>query len=407
MTAMTAQRRPDPLASARNRDILHACRALGILQVIWFHVIIAVARLAPEGAMPGIIDRIPGVLNPLWQAMGVDLIFMVSALLLGLSLLSEAQDTGRISLRAHAIKRLSRILPLYWLALLVYALAEGRFGGDFWRSALFAGHILGDRNVIPVGWSMEVIILVYMALPFAVMGLLRSRRPWLWLAGALALTSLPRLAYLVLSHADAAGFYPVMLADRTPPPAAFDLYFRPWFRLSPFVIGLGLAFALSRGWRPPLRPFLWLLSFAGLVYGTGLPIHDADSWPYRMGGPVFWSLFWAFCHTIFALGAAGVIWLAVTGHGTARLPLHRLWQAISQAIFPIYLFHMPIIALAAIPVYRSTDLQALAGTTVAHVLATGVLTAALTLGLAMLLNRYVEAPLQTRLRRRFLGNAPK
>lgn len=393
----------DPLAPARNSDILHACRAIGILQVIWFHVIIGVARLAPDGAMPAVIDRIPGLFNPLWQAMGVDLIFMVSALLLGLSLFSEAQETGRISLRAHAVKRLSRILPLYWLAVLVYALAEGRFGGDFWRSAIFAGHILGDRNVIPVGWSMEVIILVYAGLPVAVMGLVRSRWPWLWLAAALAVTTLPRLAYLAASGADAAGFYPVMLADRTPPPAAFDLYFRPWFRLSPFVVGLALAFALARGLRPPARPALLLVSLACIAYGTGLPIHDAASWPYRLGGPLFWTLFWAFCHTVFALGAAGLVWLAMTGRGTARLPLHGLWQAISKAIFPIYLFHMPIIALAAIPVYRSTDLSALAETTAVHVLATGALTAALTLGLATLLNRYVEAPIQTRLRRRFLG----
>lgn len=389
--------------TSRQRQWVDLFRAVGILRVLAFHVFAGIMIHAPSGTAGALIGRVPGWMTPLWQAGGADMIFTTSAFLIGLSLMSEWQDSGRISFRIHAVRRISRILPLYWLALLFYA-AVGEAGGtEFWLSAVFLGFTFGNSNVIPVGWSMEVIIQVYIALPFVVTALMRSRSPWIWIALSIIATAGLRYVYLELSSASPRGFYEATMLDRVPVYEAFSVYYRPWFRLTPFLVGLALALAVHRGTRPRARPFLWLLAGLMFWFGAALPVHDPNSWIYLWTGERFWTVYWAFCHSAVSIGTALLLWLLLTGRsaateGAAPLPLLRFWQPFSKVIFGIYLFHFPMIALAAVVVYRSTDPAALAATGTWHVLATGSLAALLSLGLSILIYRYFERPVQNRLR---------
>jgi len=169
--------------SAANRRLLDLFRAIGILQVVLFHVVAGIVMLAPREDLPAFIDRIPTPMNFTWQAMGVDMIFLVSALLISLGLLEEHAKTGRIDFKAHFIRRLSRILPLYYIAIALYSLDRGTFT-EIALSAVFMAFVFGDTNVVDVGWAIEALMFSYIALPFAVLALARSRRPLLWILTA-------------------------------------------------------------------------------------------------------------------------------------------------------------------------------------------------------------------------------
>ncbi len=74
---------------------------------------------------------------------------------------------------------------------------------------------------------------------------------------------------------------------------------------------------------------------------------------------------------------------------------------ISRNIMGIYLFHMPMILIGAVIVFRTDDATVLGTATVIHVLAIFGIALVLSLGLAALLNRFIEVPTQSALRRRF------
>ena len=138
--------------STGNRAFIDLLRTIGILQVVLFHVIHGIVRFAPSDSISGFVDRMPWWMNFAWQAYGVDMIFVISAFLLTWSLILEHNETGRIDLRGFYIRRLSRILPLYYIALILFALGQGNSLWEIVTSALFIGYIVSDFNVIPVGW---------------------------------------------------------------------------------------------------------------------------------------------------------------------------------------------------------------------------------------------------------------
>ena len=403
--------RLDPVfADPARRRLMDLLRAYGILQVVLFHVLHGLSRFAPPEDLPAIMERLPRALNFAWQPDGPDVIFVVSALLLGVSLIEERLATGRISWRDYLVKRVSRIVPLYWLAVALFALGQGDGLREVLLSAFFLGYTLGDSSVVPVGWSMEVILLAYLALPLAVEGLFRLRRPGLWLVLAFAASGLVRYGYLAVSGDSVARLLPDLIATQEPTRAAFELYFRPWFRLSPFIAGLAVAWWLvmrpgwitrleqSRGARITLAlaalPILWL--------AWGLPIHDERSWVYAWGSERFWALYWCFTIPLTSIGVGLLALSGLTAPGGslgARVP--GPWGAVSRTIFPIYLFHMFFLLIAAVVVFRSTESEALGQANLWLVLGTFGLTAALSLGFGLLLNRFFEAPIQAKLRARF------
>jgi len=73
----------------RQRDLIDLVRALGILQVIVFHVVIGIVAYADPAGLPQVIDRLPHAMSVFFQAMGVDLIFMTSTVLIGMAIHAE------------------------------------------------------------------------------------------------------------------------------------------------------------------------------------------------------------------------------------------------------------------------------------------------------------------------------
>lgn len=393
--------------SAENRRLIDLFRAVAILQVVLFHVVHGIVRFGPAETAAELVARLPGALNVAWQAYGVDLLFMVSALLLAAPLLHEVSRSGTINLRGYFGRRVARILPLYYLALLLYALAQGSHPQEILRSALFLGFILGDYSVIPVGWAMESIMTFYIVLPFAVLWLQRCRKPLLWIGAALALSLLARGAYVDAQTETFADIMPRAIATRSLPDPMFELYFRVWFRIAPFLIGLGMAYLLAR--RPELRAWLAhnagprrvlnLIAGALIVAIVWMPVQNPA--PLGLAEP-FWRLYWTLAPALFSAAAA---WVLVAGLDRGwRLP--GPWAMLSHNIFGIYLFHMPMLVLAAVLVFRSTSRAALGLANVWQVLAVFGLASTLSLGLALLLARIYERPVERWLRHK-LRSTPK
>lgn len=380
---------------------LDLVRAIGILQVVLFHVVFGVFSYGGSDAALALIEQLPTWMTFAWQPFGVDAIFLVSSFLLTSTLLDEHTRFGRIGVRSFVLKRLSRILPLYYLALLLFQLGSPFDPLQFALSAVFLGVTLGVGNVIPVGWSMEVMMLFFLLMPALLNLILKCTRPVLILGLAILITTGSRVAYLHISDISAGRVFLDTYQSLPASDAAKHLYYHPWFRLPPFLVGMGLAIAFYRASSSAVKHSWRGLGFAGLfmiIICCYTPVHIEDAWLYRLPEPVL-VVYFGSSITIFSVGLSMVIWNSLVFGAKWMSPLGQACKTISQCIFGIYLFHMPFLALAAVMVLRSTDRAQLATISAAQTWMIFTLTAIFSIIFAQLLLRYIEIPTMKLLRR--------
>lgn len=380
---------------------LDLVRAIGILQVVLFHVVFGVFSYGGSDAALALIEQLPTWMTFAWQPFGVDAIFLVSSFLLTSTLLDEHTRFGRIGVRSFVLKRLSRILPLYYLALLLFQLGSPFDPLQFALSAVFLAVTLGVGNVIPVGWSMEVMMLFFLLMPALLNLILKCTRPVLILGLAILITTGSRVAYLHISDISAGRVFLDTYQSLPASDAAKHLYYHPWFRLPPFLVGMGLAIAFYRASSSAVKHSWRGLGFAGLfmiIICCYTPVHIEDAWLYRLPEPVL-VVYFGSSITIFSVGLSMVIWNSLVFGAKWMSPLGQACKTISQCIFGIYLFHMPFLALAAVMVLRSTDRAQLATISAAQTWMIFTLTAIFSIIFAQLLLRYIEIPTMKLLRR--------
>jgi exopolysaccharide production protein ExoZ len=155
--------------------------------VLWVHLLRAAAALAVmiahahQSALEmGIGDYVPDF--PI-GAVGVDLFFVIS----GFVMVVASEDLFGLG-RAPPyffLRRLARIVPLYWLitGIFVFVLFAGRYPSSTWLSVsdvvtslLFIPHSLPNGAVVPVyglGWTLNYEMMFYVA--FSVVLFLRPR----------------------------------------------------------------------------------------------------------------------------------------------------------------------------------------------------------------------------------------
>jgi len=380
---------------------LDLVRTIGILQVVLFHVVFGVFSYGGSNAALALIEQLPTWMTFAWQPFGVDAIFLVSSFLLTSTLLDEHARFGRIDVRSFVLKRLSRILPLYYLALLLFQLGSPFDPLQFALSAVFLGVTLGVGNVIPVGWSMEVMMLFFLLMPILLTLILKCTRPLLILGLAILITTGSRVAYLHISEISAGRVFLDTYQSLPASDATKHLYYHPWFRLPPFLVGMGLAIAFYRASSSAVKHSWRGLGFAGLfviIICCYTPVHIEDAWLYRLPEPVL-VVYFGSSITTFSFGLSMVIWNSLVFGAKWTRPLGQACKTISQCIFGIYLFHMPFLALAAVMVIRSTDKAQLATISAAQTWMIFTLTAIFSIIFAQLLLRYIEIPTMKLLRR--------
>ena len=397
-----------------NRAVVDFLRGTGILLVIGFHVVIGIALLLLEtGGQPQYIEALPGIMNVFWQALGSELIFLASGFLLSYLLIRELRRDGRISVRDFYIRRGSRILPMYVIAIALYALIRDFGPLDLLLNFLFVSKWFGAETIIPVGWSLEVLVQAYILLPWVVIGLYRAGRPvllcLLGLGVAVSLRAIAQIlepsSYELLPSEIIGGADPTQTQD--------DLYYLIWFRLTPFLLGLLMAHLViheetrlrawfSRGWVTITVVAIGIVLIAGSGF---LPVHDGGSFVYAWRDEVVWLWFWTLQRLVFALGCC----MLALGLWFSRLPAmrplewlsqRRIWGRLSAGIYSIYLFHPVFLIPGAVIGFRATDVDQLGDVHMLEILAVIVLVTIMSLLFAMLLTRFVELPAQRWIRAR-------
>ena len=145
---------------------LDGLRAVSILLVLTWHSNVAALKLLHGQA-------------------GVTVFFVISGFIITTLLLREESNNGRASLRSFYIRRVFRIFPLYYLALLVFSLAVfAGFADDAGDYGLRLVHFLTYTNEFATdgtfghSWSLaieEKFYFIWPLLAFATPALMRSR----------------------------------------------------------------------------------------------------------------------------------------------------------------------------------------------------------------------------------------
>ena len=182
--AMAGQPVSRPAKTTSDRDFgLDALRACAILSVLLFHA----ARLGmPSIAVPPGLAAIFGLG---WA--GVDLFFVLSGFLIGGQLFGAFAAGAPRLLWPFWLRRWTRTVPLYLVALFVYAVVKPvvlkyPFQGGFHWTYLFFLQNLFDLTDFGQSWSLCVEEQFYFVFPLCFIGLISLNRragewTWIWL----------------------------------------------------------------------------------------------------------------------------------------------------------------------------------------------------------------------------------
>jgi len=315
----------------RHYDFIDALRGLAILAVILVH-----ASLAVPPSNTNLQQLMAG------GARGVQLFYIASALTLCLSWASRA-PRERSPIRNFYLRRIFRIVPMFWIAIAVYVLLYGlapRYyapNGIQWYYAPLTALFLNGfhpetlTSVVPGGWSIVVEMTFYLVLPF----LLRYVR---------STTSLVMLVVFSVLLERATGYiFRGIYLPMYPPDQQYlvhDFVFLNFFGQFPvFAIGL-LTYRMLRtdqSWRMPVivtAPVVFI-GWLGWRAFTGHTLVSALTLHVQMG--------------------AAFAWLAIVlADRPTRVLVNPLTTWIGKRSYSMYLTHFAVLELfAAIGVSRA------------------------------------------------------
>jgi peptidoglycan/LPS O-acetylase OafA/YrhL len=398
-----------------HRSIIDFMRAIGIILVIAFHVVVGLGSLLETAQLPQYIDALPGFFNISWQALGSELIFLFSGFLLSYLLLRELRLDGQLKFRRFYLKRASRIVPLYLLALVLYSFVARFTPFEFLLNMLFVSKLFGAETIVPVGWSLEVLVQSFVLLPPLTLLLTRSRHPVIITLAGIGGCLAARYAALLADPASYQLLIPEILAGAETTETLDDLYYHLGYRATPFLLGFLMAYLVVEKEAAVSRLFAgrWfsLPALAGgllLVGCSGfLPVHDAGSRLYDYAGDNFWLWYWTAQRFVFALGVCLLsLCLWYRGSGLMRLVNRlaglRTWKSVSENIYSIYLFHPVFLIPAAVIGFRSYRADEIAPINFLEVLSVIILATIFSTLAGRLLTRYIETPARDWIRARYV-----
>ena len=379
-------------------------RALSILTVMAFHTLFVVHFLFDDARFVAFMLAAPGWIAPAANGdKAVDAFFVLSGFLLTGALLRRRDDPARRYYWRFWRGRLYRIVPVFWLALAIYALVawDGR-ALTLIANLLFVDNILpGASSIIPVGWSLAIEMQFCLVLPL-LLRLAGARLVPVTLALIAAGLALKAVLVLTEPLLLRESLLAILAGDRSP---LFTdrLYYPTWARFEPLLIGVLAAWAMDRHRAAVARR-------APLLLWSGLALAAAGlAWPdYRTldAPPPALNLALLVLHRpAFALGIAALLLaVLVPAQGPAARTVQaalswRHWQSWSEMVFPLYLFHFPMIAIAAALVFGTTDKAAVEVITMPDLLAIFALGATFSWIVCLPVHLFLERPMHDRGRR--------
>jgi peptidoglycan/LPS O-acetylase OafA/YrhL len=316
----------DDRAQRRDLPALDGFRGLAAVSVISFHLI---NTTAPVWFSAGPPELVRNVLHHL----GVDAViafFVLSGFLVARPFLDHLIDDRRLRLGRYARARSLRILPAWWVVLLVVLLVSNHpVLGDPRQLLLLATlqHSYDQellRNVIPPAWTLVIEVSFYVAMPLLLLAARRPlarfhRRTRIGIVGALLVASVIATMWLHRYWLD---------PDTQPHPdlRPFSFALPVWWDAFAFGMLAALAIAAGRGQVPLARE----LRYAALVPALA-------AWEYFGDPGVDRNTLFAGACALAIVGIAGADPVFVT-RALALPALRRIgWWS-----YGMYLWHLPI-----------------------------------------------------------------
>ncbi len=392
--------------------VVDGLRGMASLSIVLFHCFYgAMVLLKDFDRISAFAAQLPPWLGFLANAdKAVDVFFMVSAYLLGGALMRETERSGTIAARDFYIRRLFRIYPLFLLGLAIYALGNpGLAARNLVYNLLFIDNFQ-MKNIIPVGWSLSIEMQFYLVLPLLMGWLLRMPgQGGLRVLQALFLMSfVPILTTALLYPVTYETPFYLFHPQRVAPELFLNvMYFQTHTRFGPLFLGLMWAWVRHHDAvlpAPPARGFAWALGGTALaLVWAYFPVYQQDAWYYQHFSPWVNLAGQVLHRNLFCLGVLLLVLLVQAGGAgtwSTRLALAlrafwgwALWRPFSQVVFPVYLFHFPMVLIAAILTFQTTDASTIGMISVWQLLCMFGLAASLSLLLGIVLHIVIEQPM--------------
>lgn len=368
---------------------LDGLRAISVLWVIGFHCIffISTSNLGLAVAL----RNAPLLAWLKYGFRGVDIFFVISGFIISHVLMKEHSAAGRIGLKDFYLRRAIRLLPAYYVSLVLYGLIDPPTAKNVWANLLYVNNLLPiEQQFMGWAWSLAIEEQFYILFPIALILLLKLDRRY----------QLPMLAAATLTSV--AVFVAVVRASacQVPPPfqelgsgvflCYFDtLYDKFHLRCGALLIGVTVAYLFNY-----TRATLLLDAHAAwrrLLLGLALLLLVPATGFIETSGRGVFSTWFAFNSAyLFALGIGYVILFTLTdaGRGSVigRVLSSRMWYPLAQLSYSAYLVHPTVL----IAIYLWVLPPAPVSPPVA--LGIGVLLACVCFGAAAVLYLLVERP---------------
>lgn len=351
---------------------LHGIRVLSILWVIVGHTFFFMAfyfenTLGAAEALETVLGQV--VIN---STLAVDTFFVISGCLTALTFVKESFRQGGVKAKnvfIYFIHRYIRVTPAYAIAIMAFTcllpyLSDGpnwtRESTEYfqpcrrywWTSLMYINNFYKDlqQQCVPWGWYLSTdlqfhwLVAPFIIIPFAVGYKIVTSL----LIGALVIMQMVLTVYY---QYDINGDY---LRNR--PEFWWKVFEKPYTRVAPFVLGLGLGYILAR-----IKGRL-LVSKAGTVVGWLLAITVCfaavlvkyDENHVMLKEPFHWpeaarSAHEAIYRPFFSIAVCWIILMCATGHGgfINSMLSWKVFVPISHLTFCMYLLH-PTVILADI-----------------------------------------------------------
>jgi peptidoglycan/LPS O-acetylase OafA/YrhL len=277
-------------------EFLDAMRGIAIAMVIVNHA--------------GSITGLTGWLRHFTGLMsyGVQMFFVISAYTIFMTYAASLNKGAATPARDFLIRRLFRIVPVYWMGIVLYTVVYGMEsrgwlpGPELWHFPLHIfllniWHPDVQSSVVPGGWSISVEVMFYLIVPLC-FTLVRDVKQ------AMAFTAIAMVAGPLAVGAFAHAIAP-QLADMSP------VLLKHWWERNPlnqlgcFGVGIFLYFAVKAGWHKRFehwRPNVGLMLFAAALVIAG----DSS----RIAFPQSQHLF-ALAFGAFGLALAAIPWRVI------------------------------------------------------------------------------------------------
>ena len=389
-------------------ESIDGLRALSVYFVIVFHCFYFTARLLPKDLVFGFIDSIPSYLNWVWHGdKGVDIFFVISGFLVGGIIFREYEKHGKIHFKKFYFRRIFRIVPVYILALMLFMLVDPGNAKYVWANLLFINNFLPASWLLaPHSWSITVEVQFYLVFPLFFLFILRPRsKKILLLLLVFILASVIRGA-LLLQEPD---LYTTQIYENflnlggNPGRFAEVIYGNLYTRFGPLILGVLLAYLHTHHHHRvsrfvteniALSSVIFIFGLTVLIVTSNIPYHNPASFYSKNYDANINLLMIATNRNLFSLGVAIILFFCLYPIGITK-PVKQFLSSkfllpIAKTSYSIYLFHAPVLVIAAVLVH-GVDIKP-ADVTTASLIATSMLTLFLSWLLSILVYITLEKP---------------